>query len=205
MTWLANQKALNFLSQPMTGAIICLGSGIDQQDQFWNEDLHKAMLGFSVPAEMKSVNDFSFSPKKPSLYVSGKTRLLGEVTGNGFWIEMDIQYTPSTKNYEKYKPSLQVHFGSNLLYNDILDNPGLHAVYIPLWPHSCQGHMIITLTNQHGQVFQDGFALRFNKVILQDLQWLLLAPFIAMVIIILLLHGFPAKDLLPYTHQTKTR
>ncbi|KAL5008757.1 hypothetical protein ScPMuIL_014338 [Solemya velum] len=163
------------------------------------------MLGFSVPAEMKSVNDFFiFTQKALTICKWENTTTRG---GNWEWVLDRNGHTiySKHKNYEKYKPSLQVHFGSNLLYNDILDNPGLHAVYIPLWPHSCQGHMIITLTNQHGQVFQDGFALRFNKVILQDLQWLLLAPFIAMVIIILLLHGFPAKDLLPYTHQTKTR
>jgi hypothetical protein len=38
---------------------------------------------------------------------------------------------------------------------------------------------------------------------MEDLQWLLLAPFVAMVILVLVLHGFPAKDLLPYTNQSK--
>lgn len=45
---------------------------------------------------------------------------------------------------------------------------------------------------------------RFNKLIMEDLQWLLLAPFVAMIIILLVLHGFPAKDLLPYTNQSKS-
>lgn len=39
---------------------------------------------------------------------------------------------------------------------------------------------------------------------MEDLQWLLLAPFVAMIIILLVLHGFPAKDLLPYTNQSKS-
>jgi len=40
---------------------------------------------------------------------------------------------------------------------------------------------------------------------MEDLQWLLVTPFIAMLIILLVLHGFPMKDLLPYTQQSKTR
>ena len=46
---------------------------------------------------------------------------------------------------------------------------------------------------------------RFNQIILEDLQWLLMAPFVTMVIILLVNHGFPAKDLLPVTFQSKDR
>ena len=46
---------------------------------------------------------------------------------------------------------------------------------------------------------------RFNELILQDIQWLVLAPFVAMVIILLVSHGFPAKDLLPITFPVKKK
>ena len=49
------------------------------------------------------------------------------------------------------------------------------------------------------------FVSSFNQIILEDLQWLLMSPFVAMVIILLVNHGFPAKDLLPSTYQSKTR
>lgn len=49
------------------------------------------------------------------------------------------------------------------------------------------------------------FYFRFNRLIMEDLQWLLVTPVTAMLIILLVLHGFPMKDLLPYTHQSKTR
>jgi len=40
---------------------------------------------------------------------------------------------------------------------------------------------------------------------LQDLQWLVLAPFVAMMTILLVNHGFPAKDLLPMTFPAKSK
>ena len=42
---------------------------------------------------------------------------------------------------------------------------------------------------------------RFNLLFLHDLQWLLLCPFVAMAIILLFLHGYPAADLLPLSRS----
>lgn len=82
--------------------------------------------------------------------------------------------------------------------------PKTYNVQVPAGEEPSQGHVTVRLTNQYGQIFEDRFSLRFNKLIMEDLQWLLLAPFVAMIIILLVLHGFPAKDLLPYTNQSKS-
>lgn len=63
----------------------------------------------------------------------------------------------------------------------------------------------ITLSAYHIVSYALGFFSRFNQLILQDIQWLVLAPFVAMVITLLVSHGFPAKDLLPVTLPSKKR
>lgn len=64
----------------------------------------------------------------------------------------------------------------------------------------------ITLSAYHIVSYALGFYFsRFNQLILQDIQWLVLAPFVAMVITLLVSHGFPAKDLLPVTLPSKKR
>ena len=62
----------------------------------------------------------------------------------------------------------------------------------------------VVMTTRHGIVFRDSATLKLNTTFLVDLQWLLVCPFLAMVAILLLLHGYPAVDLLPVTHRDKT-
>uniref|UniRef100_A0A2C9KLI5 DEX1 C-terminal domain-containing protein n=1 Tax=Biomphalaria glabrata TaxID=6526 RepID=A0A2C9KLI5_BIOGL len=68
-----------------------------------------------------------------------------------------------------------------------------------------QAHIVVAVYDQFGFVYTDSIFLKFNQLILLDLQWLVLAPFIAMIIILLVNHGFPAKDLLPVTFPSKSK
>jgi len=46
---------------------------------------------------------------------------------------------------------------------------------------------------------------RFFKTSVQDLQWLLLTPTLAMLLVLLFLLGFPSSNILPVTLSTKRR
>ncbi|XP_021378708.1 protein DEFECTIVE IN EXINE FORMATION 1-like isoform X2 [Mizuhopecten yessoensis] len=184
------------------GSLICLGSENEVEDPFTGIDDEKIRENHlqSLPSDVKTPNDFSYAQNKLGVYVTWFTKSEGEVTGGKFTLQFEIiDPTGSTKNVYKIK----VYFGSNLLFSDEYDQPGEYSVIIPVWEEPRLGHVTVIMTNQHGQIFQDSYPLRFNTLVMEDLQWLLMAPFIAMVIILLVIHGFPAKDLLPYTNQSK--
>ncbi|VDI06153.1 Hypothetical predicted protein [Mytilus galloprovincialis] len=100
---------------------------------------------------------------------------------------------------------IRVYFGFHLLQNTSHAGPGVYSIKVPAFDEPSHGHIIVVMRNKHGLIVTDSYTIRFNRLIMEDLQWLLVTPFIAMLIILLVLHGFPMKDLLPYTHQSKTR
>ncbi|XP_060070559.1 uncharacterized protein LOC132550506 [Ylistrum balloti] len=184
------------------GTIICLGSENEVEDPFTriDEDNVRETHLRSLQSNIKSANDFSYAENKLGVYVTWFTKSEGEVTGGKFTVQFEI-IDPTGNTNNAYK--IKVYFGSNLLFSDEYDRPGEYSVIVPVWEEPRLGHVTVIMTNQHGQIFQDTYPLRFNTLVMEDLQWLLLAPFIAMVIILLVIHGFPAKDLLPYTNQSK--
>lgn len=184
------------------GTLLCLGSENEVEDPFTeiDEDKIRETHLLSLPSYVKTPNDFSFAQNKLGVYVTWFTKSEGEVTGGKFTVQFEIiDPTGKTKNVYKIK----IYFGSNLLFSDEYNQPGEYSVIVPVWEEPRLGHVTVIMTNQHGQIFQDSYPLRFNTLVMEDLQWLLMAPFIAMVIILLVIHGFPAKDLLPYTNQSK--
>ncbi|XP_033735102.1 protein DEFECTIVE IN EXINE FORMATION 1-like [Pecten maximus] len=184
------------------GTILCLGSEIEVEDPFAGIDEEKTREThlLSLPSNVKTPNDFSFAQNKLGVYVTWFTKSEGEVTGGKFTVQFEIiDPTGNTNNVYKIK----IYYGSNLLFSDEYNLPGEYSVIVPVWEEPRLGHVTVMMTNQHGQIFQDSYPLRFNTLVMEDLQWLLMAPFIAMVVILLVIHGFPAKDLLPYTNQSK--
>ncbi|XP_041353729.1 protein DEFECTIVE IN EXINE FORMATION 1-like isoform X2 [Gigantopelta aegis] len=197
---------LELLVSTRDGTLICLGVGRElSQDYQIPEAAERFHQQNSCPAVTKTYNDFSFSIHKPFVYIMASTRHQGEVTGSSFWFNFEIVQKPRENSKMTVNYMIKIYYGKNLLFKSHYTEVGQYSVKIPTWPQPGQGHMTIQLTNQHGQVFQDSFALRFNEMILQDLQWLLLAPFVAMVTILLVNHGFPAKDLLPMTFPEKAK
>ena len=45
------------------------------------------------------------------------------------------------------------------------------------------------------------FFISFHVNLIDELQWLLFVPFLAMVTLLLLVHGYPEVDLLPMTFK----
>ncbi|XP_050407498.2 uncharacterized protein LOC126822581 [Patella vulgata] len=197
-------EGVELLIATKDGSLICLGSGMETPPEAWiGEKMVKRNQMIAWPSATKSINDFSFFPKKPFVYIPFHIRHIKEVTGSSFWFEFEIIDDLITgRNSDQY--FVKILYGRNLLASYTYNKPGVYREYIKVWPKPGHGHVTIYVTNRYGQVFMDTFGIRFNQLILQDLQWLLLAPFIAMVTILLINHGFPAKDLLPVTFQSKT-
>lgn len=195
-------EGLELLVSTNDGTLMCLGSGNEPEDLINEDENKKNYMQNSLSCDTNSINDFSYDLKKESIYVMPYSRYEGEVTGGKFVIEYEI-IDPLSKGGSQYH--VKVYFGKNLLSHVSHDHPGVKSVVVPAWEEPSQGHVIVYLTNKHMQIHQDVYNLRFNKLVLEDLQWLLLAPFVVMVIILLVIHGFPVKDLLPYTYQSKSR
>ncbi|KAK3608630.1 hypothetical protein CHS0354_042629 [Potamilus streckersoni] len=199
-------EGLEILIATSDGTLICMGSGQEPENKFFDEEDNKIRLSLTLPSETKSPNDFVFSKAKPGIYVNQISRSQQEVIGSTFIIEFEILDPHPLRDWRiANKYTVSVYFGRHLLYSAQYDQPGEYALTVPAWQSPQHGHVVLMMTNQYGQIFKDMYPLRFNQNILEDLQWLLLAPFAAMVIILLVNHGFPAKDLLPFTFQSKNR
>ncbi|XP_063426798.1 uncharacterized protein LOC134710372 [Mytilus trossulus] len=194
-------EGLEILVATNDGALICLGSSEGPTDIFIDEEKDKERLKYSLQSETKSPNDFIFGSIKPNLYITQYSRIEEEVTGSEFYLEYAI--SDMSKKAGPYE--IRVYFGFHLLQNTSHAGPGVYSIKVPAFDEPSHGHIIVVMRNKHGMIVTDSYTIRFNRLIMEDLQWLLVTPFIAMLIILLVLHGFPMKDLLPYTHQSKTR
>nr|XP_022328926.1 protein DEFECTIVE IN EXINE FORMATION 1-like [Crassostrea virginica] len=196
-------SGLELLVATNDGTVVCLATGQELAEfQNDNDEPLKANHLISLTSDPKTVNDFSFSEQKPGIYVTLFNKKEMEVTGETFPVEFEIidpLYKPGKSKY-----FVAISYGNRLLMQGEFPEPKTYTVSAPAGEEPSHGHVTVRLTNQYGQVFEDRFSIRFNKLIMEDLQWLLLAPFIAMIVILLVLHGFPAKDLLPYTNQSKS-
>ncbi|XP_076442977.1 uncharacterized protein LOC143281614 [Babylonia areolata] len=198
------RQGLELLVSTKDGSIICLGSVLENSVENLIEDSKRKNILFTAwPGSTKTANDFSFTDLKPQLYIAAKTRDQGEITGSSFLLEFEI--ADRSKPHQQQKYDLVVYYGRHMLGRQQYSKPGQYQLTVPTWSEPGTGHVTVVLTNQQGIVATDSMSFRFNQLILQDIQWLVLAPFLAMVIILLVSHGFPAKDLLPVTLPGKTK
>ena len=50
------------------GTLVCMGTGNEVAETFFDDQLYKTDLTLSLPSELKSPNDFIFSNKKVNMY-----------------------------------------------------------------------------------------------------------------------------------------
>ncbi|KAL4234802.1 hypothetical protein ACF0H5_006444 [Mactra antiquata] len=199
-------EGLELLISTNDGTLICMGSGEETDVNVLQDAMYENILMLALTGDTKTSNDFTYAKEKFGIYVLESSRTWGEVTGSMFHIDFvihDPSYLKSEHRRSLY--TLTVYFGSHLLFRGVYSNPGFYSIFVDSYPRPSHGHITMVLSNKNGQIATDQFPIRFNQIILEDLQWLLMAPFVTMVIILLVNHGFPAKDLLPITLQSKDR
>ncbi|XP_052267793.1 uncharacterized protein LOC127869338 isoform X2 [Dreissena polymorpha] len=202
----AQSEGMELLIATSDGTLICMGSGEETNEKMLSDNMFSKTHALSLPAETRSANDFLFAELKLSVQVLGESRHHSEITASHFHVDFNIT-DPAFIKPDSVAPlyTLWIYFGSMMLHKAVYSNPGPYTVFVSSYPRPSHGHITLVLTNKNGQIAQDMFPIRFNQIILEDLQWLLMAPFVAMVIILLVNHGFPAKDLIPITLQSKDR
>ncbi|XP_074662605.1 uncharacterized protein LOC141915100 [Tubulanus polymorphus] len=127
-----------------------------------------------------------------------------EIIGSWFSLKFRIVENHWKQN-DKTLYTARVYIGSRLLKKDEFRESGEYSLDIDVSGFSLQGHVVLIITNQYGFKAVDTKQIRINMSILNDLKWLLFIPFMAHMVVLLFLHGFPAKDHLPTTVQQKTK
>ncbi|XP_005093156.1 protein DEFECTIVE IN EXINE FORMATION 1 [Aplysia californica] len=191
-------RGIEFLVATSDGSLICLGSGVETPvDELYEMEFRVNWLRLASPSD----SDSSFVMHKTVVIIEERTRRLKEVTGSSF----DLYCTIFTESKETF--DMKVYMGSELVNERAKvtgsSNPLVLRIQTPEQPGQAQ--LTVVISDKNGFTSSDAVFLKFNQLILLDLQWLVLAPFIAMVIILLVNHGFPAKDLLPVTFPTKSK
>ncbi|GAB1600467.1 protein DEFECTIVE IN EXINE FORMATION 1-like [Argonauta hians] len=193
---------MELLAATRDGTLICLSLSQNFMDDNEDYGLDIAKLT-SLPSETKTFNDFTYLLHKPSIEISSQTKQKKDIMGSTFNLEFQIIDPIAHDKTKKF--TVCVYYGNNLLSTSIYIEAGHYSMNVPVWLEPSEGHIVVSMTNHHGQVFEDSFPVKFNKLILHDLQWLLISPFVAMATILLVIHGFPVKDLLPLTNKDKNR
>ncbi|KAH9495922.1 hypothetical protein Btru_013685 [Bulinus truncatus] len=191
----AMNRGMELLISTSDGSLICLGSGVESTVEEVVEEEYKVLYQrLAYPSDIAMHNNFYFSHYKPAILIDENTRRLKEVTGSFLEFSVHIFHTSPVKTF-----TLKVYLGSVVVHIQeqvsSVSNPISIKIRTPEQPG--EAHITVSIYDNFGFVFSDSIFLKFNQLILLDLQWLVLAPFIAMIIILLVNHGFPAKDLLP--------
>ncbi|XP_072032542.1 uncharacterized protein [Amphiura filiformis] len=184
------------------GTVMCLRT---------QEEVHDGKGGVAMGdvedwrAENPAHNRFTYWDGKVGIKVSKVTKEAQLVTGNDFNVRFEIVDGRSDVR-GKMKYTVQVLAGQILLEpGKSFTFPGDYTLTVPTPNKPMRTVVTIQMTNQYGQVFVDSYAVSFNTRLAQDVQWLLFFPFIAMTLLLLLVHGYPEVDLLPLTHMNKLR
>ncbi|KAK3731897.1 hypothetical protein RRG08_043232 [Elysia crispata] len=195
-----SSRGLEVLVSTSDGSLVCLGSGQPTpREELEEEESQVIMQRLAVPG---GSSNKPLSLDKGVILLEQWMRHIKEVTGS----TLDIYFTIHSRvRGELFH--LRVYMGSELVHaeDNIKASLGLQSITIQTPEQPGQAQVTVLVFDKTGYVSQDSLHLRFNQLILLDLQWLVLSPFIAMIIILLVNHGFPAKDLLPVTFPFKSK
>ncbi|BFZ24522.1 hypothetical protein BsWGS_27561 [Bradybaena similaris] len=183
------------------GSLICLGSGVDTPPEELYEDEFLLMTSrMASPCSPLAQNDFVFTVNKVIVMIDGSTKVRKEITGSSFDLYFSVHGAERETKFD-----VRVYMGSQEVHQQMMSNVGATRLQIQTPEQPGEAQVTVVIYDKYRLVSSDSVFLKFNQLILLDLQWLVLAPFIAMVIILLVNHGFPAKDLLPITFPFKSK
>ncbi|XP_022103687.1 protein DEFECTIVE IN EXINE FORMATION 1-like [Acanthaster planci] len=198
---------LELLIASSDGTLVCLKmrNGTESREGSESGKNKRAWSGEAWHTDTPTYNKFTNWDNEVGVSFTAKTKQLEYVAGKTFVIAFEI-----FDNRPKYisDSTYHVHITCGniiLLPKTILLEPGIHRMRIATPDRPIRAVVTVHVTNQHGQLFRDSFAVSFNLQLVQELQWLLFAPFVVMVILLLLVHGYPEVDLLPMTQSFKHR
>ncbi|XP_038075414.1 protein DEFECTIVE IN EXINE FORMATION 1-like [Patiria miniata] len=156
-------------------------------------------------ADTPTYNKFTNWDNKVGVKFTAGTKQLEYVSGKSFLVQFEI-FDNRPEYIEDSTYHVQITCGNIILLpRTILLETGIHRMRIQTPNRPIRAVLTVHVTNRHGQMFQDSFAISFNTKFIQELQWLLFVPFVAMVMLLLLVHGYPEVDLLPMTQSFKHR
>uniref|UniRef100_A0A0B7AVA1 DEX1 C-terminal domain-containing protein n=1 Tax=Arion vulgaris TaxID=1028688 RepID=A0A0B7AVA1_9EUPU len=194
-------RGMELIVSTSDGSLICLGSGSESPPEELYEEEYLVMSSrIAYPSSPHSYNDFIFTVNKILVLIDGKFKARKEVTGSSFDLYLTIFGAGRGQ-----KLDVRVYMGSIEVHQEMMTDVGSTRLKIQAPEQPGQAQVTVAVYDEHGFVATDSIFLKFNQLILLDLQWLVLAPFIAMVVILLVNHGFPAKDLLPITFPFKSK
>ncbi|CAH1792446.1 unnamed protein product [Owenia fusiformis] len=181
----------------MDGAIMCMRTSnkrdpLEEEEGYVNDVSH-----------VRSHNDFTYTDGKVGLYCTDFKHEMSHISGTYFPVAFEIRDSLASRTSAPYK--VKIYMGRLLLAEAVYETTGHYTLDVPTPDRPVAGDISVIMTNKHGQVFVDSFAIGLNLVILRDLQWILTFPFVATASILLILYGYPSIDLLPTITSNRSR
>ncbi|XP_033626702.1 protein DEFECTIVE IN EXINE FORMATION 1-like isoform X2 [Asterias rubens] len=191
---------LELLIATSDGTLICLSvnndtatkEGLENKETLWSpEPWH---------ADTPVYNRFTYMDDKFGVRFAEETKKLGYVSGRSFVVNFEV-FDNRIKAGKGLSFKVQIISGKIILFPQTTLSIGQHRLRIATPNRPIRSLVSVHLTNNHGQLFTDSFAVSFHVNLIDELQWLLFVPFLAMVTLLLLVHGYPEVDLLPMTFK----
>ncbi|XP_072181524.1 uncharacterized protein [Diadema setosum] len=194
---------LEIVAATMHGSILLMSTSGDDGEGLEDSDLLRENTAMRWSGSTND-NEVLFRNRKYGVFVTVETKLKTYISGASFTVDFDIEDDQSTRTKQTY--IIQVSVGSISLHPPTLfTRPGRHSLQVAAPVRPITALIEVHMTNNYKQDFSDAFAASFNTKVVDDIQWLLAIPTIAMAIILLILYGFPEVDLLPQLHSSKDR
>lgn len=184
------------------GVLMCLMQGnathLEESDSDVGDD---DSLYIAWPSETKSHNDFTFLSDQIGVWFDrSEMKGVPEYTKTTFPVTITLADSMFSSPYR-----CEVLLGGMLLATHSYDHPGIYSMEVESPSKPLHGHLVIVCKNRMGKVLRDSIAIKFNTTFLLELQWLLICPTLATLLLLLFLYGFPAVDILPVTTPSKKR
>ncbi|XP_071948271.1 uncharacterized protein [Antedon mediterranea] len=185
-----SNSRLELVLATVDGTIICLAVNNDG----------KVNVITDWRSETPTLNQFTFWNNQFQIVVEEDFK---EVTGSTFDISINIEDTrPEQYQWKSYYVTIST--GGYQLGDKVnLTSKGVHQLKVPCPHNPLQGIVTVRLTNEFAQEITTTFTARFNMQWQRDVKWLILLPLTSMLMLLLLVFGFPEADLLPRVHSTK--
>jgi hypothetical protein len=168
---------MNLVVTTMNGNVFTLGTD-------WPYDPLK------TTTDQHGSNAFAYRYNYHGIAATLRSRQFRDEIGRTFRVEFDIIDNRKMPSHIPRRYNVKIAVGGSLtLLDTTYTTPGRYIVTLTTPTKRFYGKVILSMTNEHGARYEDSFTLGFNIAFLNMFKWMVVAPFMSCVVILLYLFG----------------
>lgn len=136
-------------------------------------------------SELQGRNGFTVRDRFQGIFASSNSRSFRDISGDHIPIELEI--VDLRPRYDPLKAPIyhvKVSYGNIELFRKNYSSPGVYIESLPVPSARRSATFLVEMHNEHQQAFFDSFSVCFNLSFHRILKWILVIPFLLMVVLL---------------------